>query len=267
MEDGRVRPVDRARLSARRLRHDRGAGGAHGRGRAGSAASTTPTSATRSATGSSTRSGRRSRSAAAAARRPTSPTSTTGRRSRARPEQMLQLVDDARAEGLDVTFDLYPSRVGEHAAADHAADVGPGGRRAPAQGAPRRPRGARPDPGRDAASAAVLFAGGGRLAEVRLGRFARPEHLRVGGPDPRATTATRSARDAVDAICDLLLAEDLRVNQVTPGPHRPGIRPVLPPPGRRWSGPTACSSATSRRRGRTARTRGSSASSCASSAG
>jgi N-acyl-D-aspartate/D-glutamate deacylase len=27
----------------------------------------------------------------------------------------------------------------------------------------------------------------------------------------------------VDAICDLLLAEDLRINQVTPGPHRAGI--------------------------------------------
>ncbi len=75
---------------------------------ADSAGSTTPTSATRWATGSWTRSGRRSRSGAGAGRRPTSPTSTIGRRSPGPPEQMLALVDDARAEGLDVTFDLYP---------------------------------------------------------------------------------------------------------------------------------------------------------------
>ena len=39
-----------------------------------------------------------------------------------------------------------------------------------------------------------------------------------------------SGRDAVDAICDLLLAEDLRTNQVTPGPHLDGIRPFLQHP-------------------------------------
>ncbi|MDP9481848.1 MAG: amidohydrolase family protein, partial [Chloroflexota bacterium] len=33
--------------------------------------------------------------------------------------------------------------------------------------------------------------------------------------------------DPVDGICDLLLAEDLRVNQVSPGPHRAGIPPFL----------------------------------------
>ena len=76
--------------------------------RPGSAASTTRTSATRWATGSSTRSGRRSRSGGGAARPSTSRTSTTGRRSRARPSRCSALVDDARAEGLDVTFDLYP---------------------------------------------------------------------------------------------------------------------------------------------------------------
>jgi N-acyl-D-amino-acid deacylase len=39
-----------------------------------------------------------------------------------------------------------------------------------------------------------------------------------------------TGRDAVDTICDLLLAEDLRVNQVTPGPHREGIRRFIAHP-------------------------------------
>ena len=41
-------------------------------------------------------------------RPPTSPTSTIARRIPGGPEPLLALVDDARAEGLDVTFDTYP---------------------------------------------------------------------------------------------------------------------------------------------------------------
>ncbi len=202
-------------------------GAAHGRGGASSAASTTPTSGIRSATGSSTRSGRRSRSGAAAARRSTSPTSITGRRSRARRSTMLGLVDDARAEGLDVTLRPVSVRVVEHAAADHAADVDPGRRRRAAEGAPGRsvapgsgsgprwPRAAGCSPG---------IAPGTRCGSAR---FTRPEHLAWEGRtlgdvmrgDRAATRSTRSA------TCSL--AEDLRVNQVTPGPHIDGIRPFL----------------------------------------
>ena len=73
-----------------------------------SAASTTRTCATRSATASSTRSARRSTSGGAAS----APAHITHFYHRATfpgtPEQMLELVDDARAEGLDVTFDAYP---------------------------------------------------------------------------------------------------------------------------------------------------------------
>ena len=60
------------------------------------------------ATASWTRSARRSRSGGAAAGRSTSRTSTTGRRYPGTPEQMIELVEDARAEGLDVTWDTYP---------------------------------------------------------------------------------------------------------------------------------------------------------------
>ena len=62
-----------------------------------------------------------------------------------------------------------------------------------------------------------MFAGDRAWDELRLGALTRPEHLewegRTLGELMRAT-----GRDAVDAICDLLLAEDLRTNQVTPGP-------------------------------------------------
>src|SRR6185369_3614014 len=68
-----------------------------------------------------------------------------------------------------------------------------------------------------------LFAGKGGLADVRIGAFTRPEHRRWEGltlGDVMAETGV----DAVDAICHLLLAEDLQVNEVTPGPHTDGIR-------------------------------------------
>ena len=40
-----------------------------------------------------------------------------------------------------------------------------------------------------------------------------------------------AAHDAVDVLCDLLLAEDLRVNQVTPGPvdrRHPPVPAAIP---------------------------------------
>ena len=61
-------------------------------------------------------------------------------------DQMLELVDDATRAGQDVSFDLYPSRVGEHAPPDPHPDLGPRGRPAPDEGAPGRSRRPRPDP-------------------------------------------------------------------------------------------------------------------------
>ena len=197
----------------------------------GSAASTTPTSAIRWATGSSTRSGRRSRSGGGAARRSTSRTSTTGRRSRARPSRCSALVDDARAEGLDVTFDLYPYewsstrllimlptwiQAGRRRAARRRAS--PTGPRASGS-APRWPARGR------------LFAGD-RSWDARAARRTSPGPSTWPGRAGRwATSCATTGRDPVDAICDLLLAEDLRVNQVTPGPHTDGIRTFLRHPG------------------------------------
>jgi len=138
------------------------------------------------------------------------------------PEPMLGLVDDARAEGLDVTFDSYPyewastrllilvpirfleggPRATKERLADHAV---------------------RDEMRREMRQRGQLFAGKGGLADVRVGAFTRPEHRRWEGltlGDVMAETGV----DAVDAICHLLLAEDLQVNEVTPGPHTDGIR-------------------------------------------
>jgi N-acyl-D-amino-acid deacylase len=137
------------------------------------------------------------------------------------PEVMLALVDDARAEGLDVTFDHYvhewsstrllimlPTWVqagGVRKLKERLAD-----------------RSVRDRIRAEMADRAVRFAGQRAFAEIRLGYFARPENLRWEGRT-LGDYCAEAGGDPVDAICDLLLAEDLRVNQVTPGPHRPGI--------------------------------------------
>ncbi len=141
------------------------------------------------------------------------------------PEVMLALVDDARAEGLDVTFDLYPY---EWASTRllimlpnwiQAGGLGPLRERLHDRTIRARIRGESGARGR-------LFAGDRSWDEVRLGAFARPENAqwegRTLGEYLRAT-----GQDPVDAICDLLIAEDLRINQVTPGPHRAGIEPFI----------------------------------------
>jgi N-acyl-D-aspartate/D-glutamate deacylase len=56
-----------------------------------------------------------------------------------------------------------------------------------------------------------------RAADIRLGAFAKPENQRWEGAT-LDEVCEESDRDPVDALCDLLLAEDLRINQVTPGP-------------------------------------------------
>ena len=71
-----------------------------------------------------------------------------------------------------------------------------------------------------------LFAGAGGFDDVRLGAFARPEHVAWEGRTLGDYLAA-GGLDPVDAICELLLAEDLGVNEVTPGPYRAGIPPFL----------------------------------------
>ncbi len=141
------------------------------------------------------------------------------------PEMMLALVDDARAAGIDVTFDLYPY---EWASTRllimlpnwlQAGGVGPLRERLADRAVRARVR-------EEAAARGRLFAGDRSWDEVRLGYFARPENAEWEGRTLGEYLAA-TGLDPVDAICDLLIAEDLRVNQVTPGPHLAGIRPFI----------------------------------------
>jgi N-acyl-D-amino-acid deacylase len=138
------------------------------------------------------------------------------------PEQMLGLVDDARAEGLDVTFDSYPY---EWASTRLLITVpiwvqeggpGPTKQRLADRAIRAAIRGELRERG-------VLYAGAGGIADIRLGAFTSPVNLRWEGQTLGAVGA-ELGRDLVDVLCDLLLQEDLRLNQVTPGPHTDGIR-------------------------------------------
>ncbi len=138
------------------------------------------------------------------------------------PEQMLALVDDARAEGLDVTFDAYPYEWASTrlliTVPTWVQEGGPG---------PTAVRLA--DPAirarirAELESRGVLYAGAGGIADIRLGYFGRPEHRRWEGRT-LGDVGRETRTDLVELLCDLLLAEGLQVNQVTPGPHTDGIR-------------------------------------------
>lgn len=132
------------------------------------------------------------------------------------PAPMLALVDDARAEGLDVTFDTYPY---EWASTRLLIMIPPWAQ----AGGPARTKERLADTGvrerirRELAERGVLFAGRRAWDDVRLGAFATPDLLPWEGRTLGELVADRD-EDPVDVLCDVLLAEDLRPNQVTPGP-------------------------------------------------
>jgi N-acyl-D-amino-acid deacylase len=138
------------------------------------------------------------------------------------PEQMLELVDDARAEGLDVTFDAYPY---EWASTRLLITVPPWVQEGGPGSTKERlaDRGVRERIRAELRERGVLYAGAGGIADIRLGYFARPENLRFEGRT-LGDVGAEIGGDLVDVLCDLLLAENLRLNQVTPGPHTDGIR-------------------------------------------
>jgi N-acyl-D-amino-acid deacylase len=138
------------------------------------------------------------------------------------PEQMLQLVDDARAEGLDVTFDAYPYEwASTRLLITIPTWVQEGG---PAATKERlADRAVRAKVRGELEARGVLYAGAGGIADIRLGAFRNPENRHCEGRTLGAICA-EDGTDLVDRLCDLLLDEDLRLNQVTPGPHTDGIR-------------------------------------------
>jgi N-acyl-D-amino-acid deacylase len=141
------------------------------------------------------------------------------------PDDMLRLVDDARAEGLDVSFDLYPDEwASTRLLVMLPTWIQAGGvTRLKERLVDRTARATMRD---ELAARGRMFAGDRTWAELRMGHFARAENQRWEGRTLGEYLA-ETGLDPVDAICDLLLAEDLRINQVTPGPHRAGIPPFL----------------------------------------
>jgi N-acyl-D-amino-acid deacylase len=138
---------------------------------------------------------------------------------------MLELVDDARAEGLDVTFDAYPYEwASTRLLILIPTWVQAGG---PAATKERLADSSTRDRIRkDLAERGVLFAGAGGLRDIRIGYLARPENARWEGRT-LGDLIDDTGKDPLDALCDLLLDEDLRPNEVTPGPHTDGIRRFL----------------------------------------
>ena len=141
------------------------------------------------------------------------------------PEPMLALVDSARAHGQDVTFDSYPS---EWASTRLLILIPPWVQ----EGGPGRTkerladRSVRAGIRRELAARGTLFAGSGGLAGVRVGYFGRPEHAGWEGRTLGQIQA-ETGTEAVDLVCDLLLSEDLRLNEVTPGPDRATMPPFF----------------------------------------
>jgi N-acyl-D-amino-acid deacylase len=145
------------------------------------------------------------------------------------PDQMLELVDSAVGTGQDVTFDLYPYEWASTRLlilipiwAQEGGPVKTKERLAE--------RSIRDRIRRDLAARGQLFAGKGGLRDIRIGYLRRPEHLRWEGRT-LGELIDDAGTDPVDALCDLLLAEDLRPNEVTPGPHLAGTRRFLRHPG------------------------------------
>jgi N-acyl-D-amino-acid deacylase len=131
-------------------------------------------------------------------------------------EPMLALVEEARAAGRDVTFDTYPyewasTRLliqlplwvqagGPDALLERLADDrvrerlrDEMARHAPTHGAP------------------ITW------ADVRLGAFVSEANQAWEG-HTLEEVGLATDRDPIDTLCDLLIDEDLRLNQVTPGP-------------------------------------------------
>jgi N-acyl-D-amino-acid deacylase len=132
------------------------------------------------------------------------------------PEPMLALIDDARAEGLDVTFDSYPY---EWASTRLLIMIPPWAQAGGPAATKERlaDSSARQRIRSELGARGVLFAGKRTWHDVRLGYFTRPENLRWEGRTLGELIDERR-EDPVDVLCDLLLEENLHVNEVTPGP-------------------------------------------------
>jgi N-acyl-D-amino-acid deacylase len=132
------------------------------------------------------------------------------------PEALLALVDDARADGLDITFDTYPYEWASTRLLIQLPQWIQAGGPAPLKQR-LADRAARDRIRAEFAARGASYASAAGWADVRLGAFSRPENLRWESRSV-ADVMAETGHDALDVICDLLLSEDLGVSQVTSGP-------------------------------------------------
>jgi N-acyl-D-amino-acid deacylase len=123
--------------------------------------------------------------------------------------RMLDLVEGARESGQDVTFDGYPYAYSSTRlnilVPQWAFD-----------GGPERLRAVLADPGQRARLKRDMAPRAASWHEMWVTHFKRPEHHRFEGRS-LAEVAELRGQDVVDAICDLLLAEDQQVSFVSAG--------------------------------------------------
>ena len=132
--------------------------------------------------------------------------------------------------GMDVTFDTYPY---EWASTRLLIQLPSGCRRVGRWPLKERlaDRGVRDQLRAELAARGAAYTGSAGWADLRLGAFTRPENLRWESRT-LAEVMEETGRDAVDAICDLLLAENLGRRA---GDQRAVERdppPLRAPPGR-----------------------------------
>jgi N-acyl-D-amino-acid deacylase len=144
------------------------------------------------------------------------------------PEAMIDLVETARADGVDVTWDTYPS---EWASTRLLIMLPPWVQ----AGGPAATLERIADPAiRERLRAEVgergrSYAGRTPWDDLRLGYLATPAY-REWESRTLGELMAASGTDVVDTVCDLLIAEDLRPNQVTPGPAPGSLGPFLAHP-------------------------------------
>ncbi len=123
--------------------------------------------------------------------------------------RMLALVEDARDEGLDVTFDSYPYPLSSTRllilVPQWAHD-----------GGPERLKGVLADPGTRAKLRAEMAPRAATWTDMWLTNFRHAHHHRFEGRSI-AQVADMMDKDPVDVICELLVAENLEVSYVSAG--------------------------------------------------
>jgi N-acyl-D-amino-acid deacylase len=144
------------------------------------------------------------------------------------PEQLIGLVEEARAGGLDVTWDTYPYEWASTRLLIQLPQwIQSGGPDATLERLASRD--VRKQIRKEMHELGRAYANDDPYSNIRLGYLATDAYAPFEGQTV-AALVRETQSDTVDAICDLLIAEDLRPNQVTSGPTTDSLPPFLAHP-------------------------------------